>query len=97
MPYLTIDYLIVYALLAITLYVGLLAGGRIKDIREYATANKTLGTGALILTWLATDIAGQTILDMTHSVRTEGIIQFLTLISGVTIALFFQGLLSSDV
>ncbi len=92
MQYFSIDYLIVYAFFATTLLIGLQTGKGIKNIREYATANKMFGTGALILTWLATDIAGETILDMTHSVRTEGIIQILAVMGGWGIALLMQGL-----
>jgi SSS family solute:Na+ symporter len=40
MNYLSVDYLIVYAFLALTLIIGLRAGRGIKDIREYAIANK---------------------------------------------------------
>ena len=92
MQYFSIDFLILYALLGITLFIGLRTGRGIKDIREYATGNKEFTTGALVLTWLATDIAGETILDMSHSIRTEGIIQILTLTGGVGIALLMQGL-----
>ena len=52
MQYLSIDYLIVYAFLAITLFIGIRAGRGIKDIREYAIANKTFGTGALVLNFI---------------------------------------------
>jgi Na+/proline symporter len=90
--YLGIDYLIVYAFLLITLVIGLLTGRGIRDIREYANANKMFGTGALVLTWLATDIAGETILDMTGAVRTVGIIQPLTVFGGVSIAILLQAL-----
>jgi SSS family solute:Na+ symporter len=44
MNYLSIDYLIVYAFLAITLFIGIRSGRGIKDIREYALANKVYGT-----------------------------------------------------
>jgi Na+/proline symporter len=83
MPHIPIlDQLIICAFLLITLIIGLQSGRGIKDIREYATANKMFGTGALVLTWLATDIAGETVLDMAGSVRTEGIIQPLTVFCG---------------
>jgi Na+/proline symporter len=92
MCYLSIDYLIVYAFLLVTLIIGLRVGGGIKDIREYANANKMFGTGALVLTWLATDVAGETILDMTGAVRTAGIIQPLAVFGGVSIAILLQAL-----
>eukprot|EP00540_Astrosyne_radiata_P000815 CAMPEP_0116860260 /NCGR_PEP_ID=MMETSP0418-20121206/22303_1 /TAXON_ID=1158023 /ORGANISM="Astrosyne radiata, Strain 13vi08-1A" /LENGTH=533 /DNA_ID=CAMNT_0004494621 /DNA_START=3421 /DNA_END=5019 /DNA_ORIENTATION=- len=85
-----LDYLIVCIFLLITLVIGLRAGRDIKDIREYALAQRMFGTGALVLTWLATDIAGETILDMTGAVRGVGIIQPLTVLGGVGIALLMQ-------
>lgn len=92
MNYFSIDFLIVYAFLLITLTIGLQAGRGVKDIREYATANKMFGTGALVLTWLATDIAGETVLDMTGAVRTVGIIQPFAVFGGVGIAVLMQAL-----
>ena len=74
MDHAIIDYLIVIAFVLITLYIGLRAGRGIKDIREYAIANKTYGTGALVLAYLATDIGGGVILDDTGCVFSDGII-----------------------
>ena len=53
MQYLSIDYLIIYAFLAITLFIGIRAGRGVKDIGDYAIANKSFGTGALVLTYPA--------------------------------------------
>ena len=92
MHYLSLDYLIVYTFLLITLVIGLRAGRGVKDIREYATASKMFGTGALVLTWLATDVAGETVLDMASSVRTVGIIQPLAVFGGCGIALLLQAI-----
>jgi SSS family solute:Na+ symporter len=93
MNYFSIDYLIVYAFLAITLIIGFKAGKGIKDIKEYALANRMFGTAALVLTWLATDVAGETILDMAGSVRTEGILQPLAIFGGWGIAMLMQALI----
>ena len=76
-----IDYFIVFAFLILTLIIGLRAGWNVKDIREYATANKTFGTGALILTLLATNIAGYSVLSDSASVFSDGIIMTITLFS----------------
>lgn len=43
MHYLSTDHLIVYAFLLITLGVGLRAGRGIKDLRDYAVANRMYG------------------------------------------------------
>jgi SSS family solute:Na+ symporter len=85
MNYLSIDYLIVYAFLFITLVIGLRAGRGIKDIREYAIANKTFGTGALVLTYLATNITGAGVLHVTDIIFSKGIILVLAGGLGVVI------------
>src|SRR5690349_15567962 len=55
---LTIDQIIVITFLIITLVVGLWAGKGIKDIKDYAIANKSYGTPILLMTLLATMIGG---------------------------------------
>ncbi len=87
-----LDYFIVACFLIVTLVIGLSTGRGIKNIREYALANRVFGVGALVLTWLATDIAGETVLDMTDAVRNVGVIQPLTVLGGVSIALLMQAL-----
>ena len=77
MNYLSIDYLIVYAFLLITLIIGLRAGRGIKDIREYAIANKMYGTWALVLTYLATEVGGGILIDHAGCVLSYGIIAIL--------------------
>ncbi|MEL7063685.1 MAG: sodium:solute symporter family protein, partial [Bacteroidota bacterium] len=89
MNYLSTDHLIVYAFLLITLAIGLWAGRGIKDIREYAIANKQFGTGALVLTWLATDIGGESIINIAGEVGQTGIIISLALLGG-TVAFIMQ-------
>jgi Na+/proline symporter len=74
MDYFSVDYLIVYAFLLITLVIGLRAGRGIKDMREYALANRSFGTAALVLTFLATDIAGVSVVNGTARIFSEGII-----------------------
>ena len=74
MNYLSLDYLIVYAFLAITLFIGLRAGRGIKDIREYAVANKMFGVITLTLTFLATNIGSSYIFLGTGEAFSRGII-----------------------
>jgi Na+/proline symporter len=88
MPYFTIDYLIVYAFLAITLIIGFRAGRGIKNIREYAIANKMYGTITLTLTFLATNIGGASILDGTSDLFANGFISVIPEL-GVTFTLLF--------
>ena len=54
MNYLSLDYLIVYTFLAITLIIGMKAGKGIKNIREYAIGDKVYGVAILVFTFLAT-------------------------------------------
>jgi solute:Na+ symporter, SSS family len=82
--YLSIDYLIVYGFLAITLVVGFWAGRGIKDIREYAIANKMYGTGVLTMAILATYITGSKGIGFIGQVFDDGIIPLLpVLVCGV--------------
>jgi Na+/proline symporter len=91
MHYLSIDYFIVYAFLAITLFIGIRAGRGTKDIREYAIANKTFGTGALVLTLLATNIAGASVMNGSSRVFSSGIIMSVALL-GVSIGFVLLGI-----
>ncbi len=81
MQYLSIDYLIVYAFLAITLVIGIRAGRGVKDIREYAIANKSFGTGALVLTLLATYLGSDAAWDDAGVVYSSGIIMAMSLLA----------------
>ena len=69
-----IDLGIVLIFLLITLVVGLRAGRGVKDIRAYAVADKQFGTVALTLTYLATNIAGASIFNITGIIFEQGII-----------------------
>jgi Na+/proline symporter len=74
MRYLSPDYLIVYVFLLITLMIGLWSGKRIKNVREYIVANKSFGTMALVLTYLATNIAGASVFNITGIIVDDGVI-----------------------
>jgi SSS family solute:Na+ symporter len=90
MSHLSIDALIVYAFLLITLLVGLWAGRGIKDIREYALANKMYGTGVLTITLLATYITGSQGIGYVGYVFDDGLLPvFSILICGAIICFSF--------
>ena len=90
MQYFSIDALIVYAFLAITLIIGLRAGRGIKDIREYAIANKMFGTGVLAMTILATYITGSTGMGYVDYVLDDGLLPISSIvICGVIINFLF--------
>jgi Na+/proline symporter len=56
-----IDHIMVGIFLLVTLFLGIRASRRIKDIREYALANRIFGTGALTMTMAATYLGGNII------------------------------------
>ncbi|OJW71510.1 MAG: hypothetical protein BGO68_04060 [Candidatus Amoebophilus sp. 36-38] len=97
MNYFSIDYLIVYAFLVITLIIGFKAGKGIKDIREYAIGNKTYGTLTLLLTFLATNISGASLIDGAGGVFSHGIIRIIPEIGVMLQALFFAFFISRRV
>ncbi|XWN35268.1 MAG: HD domain-containing protein [Roseivirga sp.] len=97
MNYLSTDHLIVYAFLLITLAIGLWAGRGIKDIREYAIGNRTFGTAALVLTFLATNVAGESILDLAGEVNKTGIIFPVIFTIGISGGLIVQALIAPNI
>ena len=80
MKYLSIDHLIVYASLLLTLIVGLRAGKGIKTIREYAVGNKMFGTASLVFTFLATNLSGDSIINDATIIFRDGIIMTVVLL-----------------
>lgn len=90
MQYFSIDSLVVYAFLAITLIIGLRAGRGITNIREYAIANKMYGTGVLTITFLATYFEGHNIISIQKSILSHGLVLGLPTL-GVAIMFFYAG------
>lgn len=91
MQYLSTDFLVIYFILGLIFVTGFRSGRGIKDIKGYATGNKTFVTGSLVLTFLATDISGgDAMLDIPHVFRTDGIIEILS-IGGWLLAYLVQG------
>src|SRR3546814_12322384 len=90
MNYFSIDAIIVYTFLFITLLVGLCAGRNIKDIKEYAIANRAYGTGVLTMTMLATYITGSHVIGYVGYIFERGILPFIaTFFCGVVICFLF--------
>ncbi|OJW71472.1 MAG: hypothetical protein BGO68_03715 [Candidatus Amoebophilus sp. 36-38] len=91
MNYLSIDAIIVYTFLLITLLVGLRAGRNVKTIKQYAIADKTYGTGVLAITMLATYLTGSQAIGYAGHVFDNGV--FFPLITrvfcGVVICFLF--------
>ena len=84
------EHLIVYTFLAGTLLLGLWSGTGIKNIREYAIANKMYGTGVLAITFLATFLSGQNTINMQQSCLISGIIVGLNSV-GLAIMFIYSG------
>ena len=92
MNYFSIDHVIVYASLLLTVIVGLRAGRGIKTIREYAVGNKMFGTASLVFTFLATNLSGDAIINDAAIIFRDGIIMTVAvfgLIFTFTIRAFF--------
>ena len=87
---LSTDQLIVYTFLATTLLIGLWTSRGIKDIREYAIANKMYGTGVLTITFLATYLGGFTTIDVQKNILSHGLIGGLHAL-GTAIMLIYAG------
>ena len=85
-----IDHFIVGSFLLITLLIGLLAGRGIKDIREYAIANKMYGTGVLTITFLATYLGGFMTLSVQETILSYGLVAGLAPL-GTTIMFLYAG------
>lgn len=90
--YLSIDYLIIYAFFIATLWLGVRAGRGVKDVREYVVANKSFGVGALVLTYLATNLAGASVFDGIIDTFSDGIIAFISVL-GFVIAFLIRAFL----
>ncbi len=88
----SIDAIIVYVFILITLIVGLRAGQVVKDIKEYAIGNRKFGTIGLLCTYLATVFSGPTILSQTGLVYAGGIMGIFAIcgfiFANITTALF---------
>jgi Na+/proline symporter len=81
--------MIVYTFLLLTLIIGLRAGRGVKDVREYALANKMYGTGVLVLTFLATNIGGGSVMSGSREAFTNGVIMTFSSL-GVAISLLLK-------
>jgi Na+/proline symporter len=90
--YFSLDHVVVYIFLLLTLGVGLWAGRGIKNLREYAVANRVYGTGVLTISFLATAIGGSTVMGVPKNVFTDGFIAIICAVAPV-ICIFWMALL----
>ena len=85
------DQAIILGFLLITLVVGVFAGRGIKDIKDYAIANKAYGPPVLVLTLVATMIGGGSATGYTAQIFADGLIFTLANGIGVFIGLMLLG------
>lgn len=89
MDYFKLNLAIVGLFLLISLIVGLRAGRNVTTMRDYALANKSYGTGPLVMTHLATWIGGYWIFGETKEILHYGIGTILVII-GNAIGMFLR-------
>lgn len=86
----TIDLIIFIVFLFANLVLGLLAGSRVKTLREYAVGNKNFSTGAVTSTIVATWIGGGFMFYALQNIYTSGL-QFIIALLGGSLCLLFTG------
>lgn len=69
-------YSLIGGFLLINLIIGLKSGKSIKTLRDYAIANKSYGVGALIMTYLATQIGSGSIFRVPNEIYKDGFLPF---------------------
>jgi solute:Na+ symporter, SSS family len=90
MNYFSIDALIVYGFLLITLVTGLWAGRNVKTIQEYAIANRVYGTGVLVMAFLSTYIECWNLVGFPGDIFADGITHLIpSVLFGVIFCLLF--------
>ncbi|WP_039459285.1 sodium:solute symporter family transporter [Candidatus Jidaibacter acanthamoebae] len=87
MQYFDIDKTIVLIFLMATLVIGIIAGKDLKNIREYAIANKSFGTPVLLITLLATMVGGGSTTGDVAQIFEDGIVYLLAMIGPIISAL----------
>lgn len=88
MNYLSIDFLIVYIFLVLTLVVGIRSSRGIRDIYDYAVMGGSWTTATLVLTVSATYIGGSALIGGVKNVFTDGIIVTAAALSSILGLLF---------
>lgn len=80
---LSIDYVIIYGFLLLTLYVGIRYGGKNTSVREFALANKEYGVPVVLLTLMATLLGAGAVIGNVAEVYTNGFVYFFSLMGAV--------------
>ncbi len=97
MDFFSLDYLIVYSYLIITLVVGLQAGRKTKDISDYAIAAKSFAKPVIMLTLIATMVGGGSTTGVAAELYKNGIIFFFVVTIGIGMsALIFANFIAPN-
>ena len=83
------DILVLLAFLILTLAIGIVAGSSLRSFPDYALSGRRYTTGALVLTYLATDIGGGSVFGDTQEVFSQGIIMTAAL-SGLAVSFLLR-------
>jgi Na+/proline symporter len=90
MPKISTDIILFATFLAINLIIGLLAGRRVKTIRDYSIGNKDFSTATITSTIVATWIGGGFMFYAMKNIYTSGL-QFIIVMLGGRLCLLFTG------
>ena len=72
--YFSLNHLLVYLFLLVTLVVGWYVGRKNKTIADYALGGRTFSTSVLVMTFLATQLGGATTIGLSSRIFSDGII-----------------------
>lgn len=87
----SIDLLIFIVFLGINLFLGLLAGSKVKTLREYAVGKKNFSTGAVTSTIVATWIGGGFMFYTLQNIYNHGLPFIIVALFGASFCLLFIG------
>ncbi|MCP3660090.1 MAG: hypothetical protein GY830_07180 [Bacteroidetes bacterium] len=91
MEFLSINHIIVYSFLLLTLFIGILASKNINTIKDYAIANRSYSNHILIMTFIATFIGGNNIQALPCIAFNDGIIFIVLTIITIVISFLIIG------
>jgi Na+/proline symporter len=86
--YLTLDYFIIYGFLVTTLIIGIRSGSKVKNIRDYVIGNRNFSTRTLVIAYLATNIAGNSLIGVMSDIYENGAIITVALLALPFVFLF---------
>ncbi|ACE05495.1 metal-dependent phosphohydrolase HD sub domain [Candidatus Amoebophilus asiaticus 5a2] len=86
----SIDTILFTAFLSVNLIIGLLAGRRVKSLRDFSIGNKDFSTATLTSTVVATSVGGGFLFYALQNIYTSGL-QFILVTAGGTICLLLIG------